>query len=272
MACGYHRSGLHRWRRVAGRRALEEVLLFHVPAARVVDVSHVCGQSCDGCPRGARTGIGPVTSGHGASAPAGTAVPANTTTAAPTSADARQTVTQALFCIGSLLRLVEVNEPPWLAGMTIPTCGSSSERVVEAGRRHAPAPCRGRRALILHQMPGRGGAVMEQRIRTEPERFAAVLGTRPRARIVIEASTDSEWVAPCLEALGHEVIVADPYSEYASPAAEDAASHLDLFEQPAVSTPLLRRAACRAVRPRLWWISPRPAVASSSPVEPRRPV
>ena len=37
-----------------------------------------------------------------------------------------------------------------------------------------------------------------------------MLGTRPRARIVIEASTDSEWVARCLEALGHEVIVADP--------------------------------------------------------------
>jgi len=55
-----------------------------------------------------------------------------------------------------------------------------------------------------------GGEVIERRIRTEPGRFAAVLGTRPRARIVIEASTDSEWVARCLEALGHEVIVADP--------------------------------------------------------------
>jgi hypothetical protein len=55
-----------------------------------------------------------------------------------------------------------------------------------------------------------GGEIVEQRIRTEPERFAAVLGTRPRARIVIEASTDSEWVARCLEAFGHEVIVADP--------------------------------------------------------------
>jgi transposase len=55
-----------------------------------------------------------------------------------------------------------------------------------------------------------GGELIEQRIRTEPERFAAVLGTRPRARIVIEASTDSEWVARCLEGLGHEVIVADP--------------------------------------------------------------
>ena len=55
-----------------------------------------------------------------------------------------------------------------------------------------------------------GGEVIEPRIRTEPERFDAVLGTRPRARIVLEASTDSEWVARCLEGLGHEVIVADP--------------------------------------------------------------
>ena len=55
-----------------------------------------------------------------------------------------------------------------------------------------------------------GGEVVEQWIRTEPERFAAVLGGRPRARILIEASTDSEWVARCLEALGREVIVADP--------------------------------------------------------------
>ena len=58
--------------------------------------------------------------------------------------------------------------------------------------------------------PRGGGEIIEQRIRTEPERFAAVLGSRPRARILIEASTESEWVARCLEALGHEVIVADP--------------------------------------------------------------
>jgi transposase len=55
-----------------------------------------------------------------------------------------------------------------------------------------------------------GGELIEQRIRTEPERFAAVLGPRPRARILIEAATESEWVARCLEQLGHEVIVADP--------------------------------------------------------------
>jgi transposase len=59
-------------------------------------------------------------------------------------------------------------------------------------------------------MLAEGGELIEQRIRTEPERFAAMLGKRPRARILIEASTDSEWVARCLEGLGHEVIVADP--------------------------------------------------------------
>jgi transposase len=55
-----------------------------------------------------------------------------------------------------------------------------------------------------------GGELIERRILTEPERFAAVLGGRPPPRVVIEASADSAWVARCLEALGHEVVVADP--------------------------------------------------------------
>ena len=54
------------------------------------------------------------------------------------------------------------------------------------------------------------GAVAEQRIVTSRERFTTVFGTRAPARILLEASTESEWVAQCLEALGHEVIVADP--------------------------------------------------------------
>ena len=37
-----------------------------------------------------------------------------------------------------------------------------------------------------------------------------MLGDRPRGRILIEASTDSEWVARCVEGVGHEVIVGDP--------------------------------------------------------------
>ena len=54
------------------------------------------------------------------------------------------------------------------------------------------------------------GEVIERRIVTSRERFTAVLGARPRARILLEASTESEWVARHLEGLGHEVIVADP--------------------------------------------------------------
>lgn len=54
------------------------------------------------------------------------------------------------------------------------------------------------------------GGVLERRIATTHAAFAKLLGGRPRARIVLEASTESEWVAQSLEALGHEVIVADP--------------------------------------------------------------
>jgi transposase len=54
------------------------------------------------------------------------------------------------------------------------------------------------------------GEVVERTIQTTRDRLAAVLGTRARARILLEATTESEWVAQCLEGLGHEVIVADP--------------------------------------------------------------
>ena len=55
-----------------------------------------------------------------------------------------------------------------------------------------------------------GGELMERRIPTQPRRFAEELGARPHARILLESATESEWVARCLEGLGHEVVVADP--------------------------------------------------------------
>ena len=54
------------------------------------------------------------------------------------------------------------------------------------------------------------GSITDRRIATSRERFTAVFGARPRARILLEASTESEWVARHLESLGHEVIVDDP--------------------------------------------------------------
>jgi transposase len=54
------------------------------------------------------------------------------------------------------------------------------------------------------------GEVVEQRVRTTRARFVELFGGQPRAQILLEASTESEWVAQSLEALGHQVVVADP--------------------------------------------------------------
>jgi transposase len=54
------------------------------------------------------------------------------------------------------------------------------------------------------------GTTKEQRILTSRERFTAVLGPLVPAAVLLEASTESEWGARHLEALGLRVIVADP--------------------------------------------------------------
>lgn len=54
------------------------------------------------------------------------------------------------------------------------------------------------------------GEFEECRIRTERDSFTGFFGERPKARILLEAATESEWVARHLESLGHEVVVADP--------------------------------------------------------------
>ena len=54
------------------------------------------------------------------------------------------------------------------------------------------------------------GGLIERRIKTERSSLHALFSDRPRARILVESSTESEWCARHLEALGHEVIVADP--------------------------------------------------------------
>src|SRR5215470_1957984 len=56
----------------------------------------------------------------------------------------------------------------------------------------------------------KGGEVIDQRIATTRERLTHVFWGRPRMRVLVEASTESEWVAQHLEQIGHDVIVADP--------------------------------------------------------------
>src|SRR6266550_7174212 len=54
-----------------------------------------------------------------------------------------------------------------------------------------------------------GALLLEQRIATRADRFAETLGERSLAKVLVEASTESEWAARCIESLGHELIVAD---------------------------------------------------------------
>lgn len=54
------------------------------------------------------------------------------------------------------------------------------------------------------------GRLCEERLPTSPAQFRARFAARPPARVLLEASTESEWVAQLLEQCGHEVIVADP--------------------------------------------------------------
>ena len=54
------------------------------------------------------------------------------------------------------------------------------------------------------------GELIERRIKTGRESFDKLFAERPPARILVEASTESEWAARHFEGLGHEVIVADP--------------------------------------------------------------
>lgn len=57
---------------------------------------------------------------------------------------------------------------------------------------------------------GVGEVVLGRHVPTQREKLAELLGQRPKARVLLEASTESEWVERCLEELGHEVVVADP--------------------------------------------------------------
>lgn len=49
-----------------------------------------------------------------------------------------------------------------------------------------------------------GGELVERRIKTERAGLHALFGGRPRACILVESSTESEWVARCFEELDHQ--------------------------------------------------------------------
>lgn len=55
-----------------------------------------------------------------------------------------------------------------------------------------------------------GRIVLERKIDTTPTDLSRVFQERSPMRLLLESSTESEWVAQHLEGLGHAVIVADP--------------------------------------------------------------
>ena len=55
-----------------------------------------------------------------------------------------------------------------------------------------------------------GTLITAGRIDTSRSDLTRVFGTRVPMRLLLESSTDSEWVAVLLESFGHDVIVADP--------------------------------------------------------------
>jgi transposase len=56
-----------------------------------------------------------------------------------------------------------------------------------------------------------GALVARDRIATTREALMTWFGGRGPLRILLESSTESEWVAQVLEGMGHEVVVADPH-------------------------------------------------------------
>ena len=55
-----------------------------------------------------------------------------------------------------------------------------------------------------------GDVLKEQRIGTTRDKFTEVFVDRAPCKVLIESSGESEWVAQCIEALGHEGVVVDP--------------------------------------------------------------
>jgi len=70
-------------------------------------------------------------------------------------------------------------------------------------------------AIDLHKTASQiriiaNGETVDCRIPTTRDRLRTTFEGRARMRILLEAATESEWVAQLLETIGHEVIVADP--------------------------------------------------------------
>src|SRR3990170_1415595 len=63
---------------------------------------------------------------------------------------------------------------------------------------------------VVCEVDARGEVVARYQMRTTQVDLARHFGGRERCRVVIEAGTHSPWVSRELEAMNHEVVVANP--------------------------------------------------------------
>jgi transposase len=66
------------------------------------------------------------------------------------------------------------------------------------------------RNSLIRIVDAEGAVSVDRTVATTREGLTRVFGTRAPLRVLLESGTESGWVATLLEALGHEVIVADP--------------------------------------------------------------
>jgi transposase len=66
------------------------------------------------------------------------------------------------------------------------------------------------RCSEIRVIDGDGRVVREKRVATSRETLTAAFAGLTDLRVLVETGTESEWVAQCLEAAGHTVVVADP--------------------------------------------------------------
>src|SRR6478609_6254434 len=95
----------------------------------------------------------------------------------------------------------------------------STTRVSPCGQQgtHKEQPAMVYGAIDLHtrrseirMIDGEGRVIREGRVATTADRLVASFEGVGAVRILVEAGTESEWVACALEGAGYEVIVADP--------------------------------------------------------------
>src|SRR5258708_11438971 len=95
-------------------------------------------------------------------------------------------------------------------GEMLPRVGALEEEVFQ--RRPAVDHCgidlgmRESQVAILTE----GGEIIDGRVRTDRQHLQEFFRPDPPMKVLLEAGTESEWVARCLEEMDHEVTVADP--------------------------------------------------------------